>query len=169
AEDGIRGFHVTGVQTCALPISLRSTSVWKAIVSRPPPSSALSSRTARISRIAASPRLTMAMRVNKLGKPHNLLLASGNRGDESGRAGVAARIRPHTPPSPEDGGHRNDRTRHVAPGPFVGTPQNRRHRARADPQPQRDVHRGRARVHGGFARRTGTPRHATRRPGLRTR
>src|SRR5207302_7097019 len=23
AEDGIRGFHVTGVQTCALPISLR--------------------------------------------------------------------------------------------------------------------------------------------------
>src|SRR5690606_40073551 len=24
AEDGIRGFHVTGVQTCALPISLES-------------------------------------------------------------------------------------------------------------------------------------------------
>src|SRR5690606_40228177 len=26
AEDGIRDFHVTGVQTCALPISLRLTS-----------------------------------------------------------------------------------------------------------------------------------------------
>src|SRR5207253_7103079 len=26
AEDGIRGGHVTGVQTCALPISARSTS-----------------------------------------------------------------------------------------------------------------------------------------------
>src|SRR5690606_40025028 len=25
AEDGIRGFHVTGVQTCALPISLGQT------------------------------------------------------------------------------------------------------------------------------------------------
>src|SRR5207302_4516405 len=25
AEDGIRDFHVTGVQTCALPISFRST------------------------------------------------------------------------------------------------------------------------------------------------
>src|SRR5690606_40040443 len=27
AEDGIRDFHVTGVQTCALPIWLRSTSL----------------------------------------------------------------------------------------------------------------------------------------------
>src|SRR5690606_40643695 len=26
AEDGIRGFHVTGVQTCALPIFVRSMS-----------------------------------------------------------------------------------------------------------------------------------------------
>src|SRR5690606_40785926 len=27
AEDGIRGFHVTGVQTCALPICLRDRAV----------------------------------------------------------------------------------------------------------------------------------------------
>src|SRR5690606_40401738 len=27
AEDGIRDFHVTGVQTCALPISLRGTEI----------------------------------------------------------------------------------------------------------------------------------------------
>src|SRR5690606_41081224 len=32
AEDGIRGFHVTGVQTCALPIS----STWRASSERPP-------------------------------------------------------------------------------------------------------------------------------------
>src|SRR5690606_40502818 len=28
AEDGIRDFHVTGVQTCALPISIRSSRRW---------------------------------------------------------------------------------------------------------------------------------------------
>src|SRR5690606_40494184 len=28
AEDGIRDFHVTGVQTCALPISSRSAGSW---------------------------------------------------------------------------------------------------------------------------------------------
>src|SRR5690606_39829963 len=30
AEDGIRDFHVTGVQTCALPIFAGGTSVWLA-------------------------------------------------------------------------------------------------------------------------------------------
>src|SRR5690606_39372334 len=29
AEDGIRGFHVTGVQTCALPISIQDRSAWQ--------------------------------------------------------------------------------------------------------------------------------------------
>src|SRR5207302_3256666 len=28
AEDGIRGFHVTGVQTCALPISFAAPPAW---------------------------------------------------------------------------------------------------------------------------------------------
>src|SRR5690606_40461582 len=32
AEDGIRGFHVTGVQTCALPIWLRVAIVAHAVV-----------------------------------------------------------------------------------------------------------------------------------------
>src|SRR5690606_39824140 len=36
AEDGIRDFHVTGVQTCALPISLLSHSkqTWQAMLFR---------------------------------------------------------------------------------------------------------------------------------------
>src|SRR5690606_41119067 len=28
AEDGIRGFHVTGVQTCALPILMKLARLW---------------------------------------------------------------------------------------------------------------------------------------------
>src|SRR5690606_40775909 len=31
AEDGIRDFHVTGVQTCALPISAITDDAWRAI------------------------------------------------------------------------------------------------------------------------------------------
>src|SRR5690606_40644841 len=31
AEDGIRDFHVTGVQTCALPISGGEVEIWKGI------------------------------------------------------------------------------------------------------------------------------------------
>src|SRR5690606_39371973 len=31
AEDGIRGFHVTGVQTCALPISTAPTVTWESV------------------------------------------------------------------------------------------------------------------------------------------
>src|SRR5690606_40146769 len=37
AEDGIRDFHVTGVQTCALPISASSTSATTASRSRSTP------------------------------------------------------------------------------------------------------------------------------------
>src|SRR5690606_40673067 len=33
AEDGIRDFHVTGVQTCALPISFASLGAWTVMVS----------------------------------------------------------------------------------------------------------------------------------------
>src|SRR5690606_40004923 len=36
AEDGIRDFHVTGVQTCALPISRASSSPWPAAARLPP-------------------------------------------------------------------------------------------------------------------------------------
>src|SRR5690606_40171321 len=32
AEDGIRDFHVTGVQTCALPISPSSVRCWRALL-----------------------------------------------------------------------------------------------------------------------------------------
>src|SRR5215475_15522916 len=35
AEDGIRDFHVTGVQTCALPISVHATSAPWAFARRP--------------------------------------------------------------------------------------------------------------------------------------
>src|SRR5690606_12091594 len=40
AEDGIRDFHVTGVQTCALPISRVSpdATVWLVVLEPPPPS-----------------------------------------------------------------------------------------------------------------------------------
>src|SRR5215475_15799063 len=36
AEDGIRDFHVTGVQTCALPISRTSPDDWRTNKARPP-------------------------------------------------------------------------------------------------------------------------------------
>src|SRR3712207_9533727 len=43
AEDGIRDIGVTGVQTCALPISFRSRSRWR-LPSIPSPCSALPAR-----------------------------------------------------------------------------------------------------------------------------
>src|SRR6266511_3486722 len=39
AEDGIRVFHVTGVQTCALPISVPPEKTWKCTASRSLPGS----------------------------------------------------------------------------------------------------------------------------------
>src|SRR5690606_40925738 len=46
AEDGIRDFHVTGVQTCALPIS--------PVGPRPSPTTATSSRASRAARLAST-------------------------------------------------------------------------------------------------------------------
>src|SRR5690606_40987025 len=79
AEDGIRDFHVTGVQTCALPISPRrvATSPWRsrwasacsrssARASRSGPSSSRSEerRVGKESRVSGSPALSeqIAMR-----------------------------------------------------------------------------------------------------------
>src|SRR5690606_39510648 len=50
AEDGIRDFHVTGVQTCALPILLTSRLTWplvpvSMVQSRPSASSGMEPRT----------------------------------------------------------------------------------------------------------------------------
>src|SRR5690606_40371285 len=52
AEDGIRDFHVTGVQTCALPI-LRSAGTRRSLTRIAKPQSSISSRLApEISRMA---------------------------------------------------------------------------------------------------------------------
>src|SRR5690606_38268920 len=47
AEDGIRDFHVTGVQTCALPISARPSSAGRSARPRPRPRPAASPATSR--------------------------------------------------------------------------------------------------------------------------
>src|SRR5690606_39989561 len=64
AEDGIRGFHVTGVQTCALPISRKLYQLIKQALEQPPtplaktsgaqPSEA-ATRPATVEHVAAAP------------------------------------------------------------------------------------------------------------------
>src|SRR5690606_40797183 len=58
AEDGIRDFHVTGVQTCALPISGRSSSMRSAATSRPLASSTAPNRSARSALAPPAPTAT---------------------------------------------------------------------------------------------------------------
>src|SRR5690606_41197832 len=60
AEDGIRDFHVTGVQTCALPIlTLRSLGVRKSILSRLSPNSRLLHRHSRVQLSAPAARRSL--------------------------------------------------------------------------------------------------------------
>src|SRR5690606_40314088 len=72
AEDGIRDFHVTGVQTCALPISGRPRRARPARGPPPGPDSPPSHRTRRAGRRARSPRTLLGRseerRVGKEGR-----------------------------------------------------------------------------------------------------
>src|SRR5437667_2336300 len=60
AEDGIRGRDVTGVQTCALPISPRWVSLSAAERAAPPPHAVPSRGTLRRSRAAATQAIALA-------------------------------------------------------------------------------------------------------------
>ncbi len=73
-------------------VAVRSTSVYNATVSIGAPVSAASSRTAWMSRIAASPRLTMAIRLNTRSSPY---LGKNIRQETTGgKADSAASARP---------------------------------------------------------------------------
>src|SRR5690606_39534266 len=56
AEDGIRDFHVTGVQTCALPLWARASDQAIRWVPRPEPRSSRCTRTASTWARLAAPR-----------------------------------------------------------------------------------------------------------------
>src|SRR5207302_5106882 len=48
AEDGIRDFHVTGVQTCALPISICGTASISGLLNTPPSALTFATRGSRL-------------------------------------------------------------------------------------------------------------------------
>src|SRR5690606_40928920 len=85
AEDGIRDFHVTGVQTCALPIS--SGSCTRRITLPPKPSHRLQQRGA----IKMSPSCTW-MTPSAMASPNNFRKTSRHSAAEIGRASCRERV-----------------------------------------------------------------------------
>src|SRR5690606_40759464 len=63
AEDGIRDFHVTGVQTCALPISIRRTRRCSSSGARPASVARKPSMVAMLGRIIPAPLLMPVMAI----------------------------------------------------------------------------------------------------------
>src|SRR5690349_23026063 len=80
AEDGIRDLYVTGVQTCALPIS-RPTTCWATAFTVPSPPAATTTRSVAMAASTAEPRST----------PGSIRTTSAS-GREIGRASCRERV-----------------------------------------------------------------------------
>src|SRR5690606_39480630 len=97
AEDGIRDFHVTGVQTCALPISAIAASLvaavgWGAwhygapLLKTPPPV-----QTAQVATLPEDPTIAILPLANLSGDPAQDYFSDGR--SEERRVGKGGRVR----------------------------------------------------------------------------